>query len=618
MDQGGPAARMHLFRTIICILALVSPVRALALEQVDLRLAGLDRAPGIDSDEITEILRDASLLRTLLADEVTNPRDVLAAARSDYTRMVEALYAQGHYSVAVSIRLDGREAAQIDPFSVPEQFGRAEIVVEPGPRFSFGRAVVSPLAPGTEPPDVFRTGRTARATRVRDAAQSAVTGWREAGHAKASISGQSITARHRQAKLDVDIDIAPGPLVRFGNVIVRGDSRVRETRVRAIAGLPEPGELYMPAAVEKAASRLRRTGAFQSVQLSEGEVVAPDGRMDVEISVVDRPRRRIGGGVELTTLNGVTVSGYWLHRNILGGAESLRIDGEVAQLGGEGSGVDYSLSARFEKPAVYGPDTRFFAEGELVYLDEPDYTEERAGLSFGASREFNDYLTGELALGAGYSRVEDRYTAPPAVIEREFVIFSAPAALIYDRRDDPLDATSGYFLRLEGEPFHEAERGYGAFRLGVDARGYVSLGDTGRTVLAGRLQLGSLFGPSADDAPPSYLYYSGGGGTVRGQPYQSLDADYGGGRTFGGRTFAGLSGEVRYAVTETIGVVAFADAGYIGPESFVNGDGDWHAGAGLGVRYKTPVGPIRADIAGPIGGDTGDGVQIYIGIGQAF
>ncbi|MEZ5713841.1 MAG: BamA/TamA family outer membrane protein [Paracoccaceae bacterium] len=48
------------------------------------------------------------------------------------------------------------------------------------------------------------------------------------------------------------------------------------------------------------------------------------------------------------------------------------------------------------------------------------------------------------------------------------------------------------------------------------------------------------------------------------------------------------------------------------------GNGDWHAGAGLGVRYKTPVGPIRLDIAGPVAGKTGSGLQLYIGIGQAF
>ena len=47
-------------------------------------------------------------------------------------------------------------------------------------------------------------------------------------------------------------------------------------------------------------------------------------------------------------------------------------------------------------------------------------------------------------------------------------------------------------------------------------------------------------------------------------------------------------------------------------------DGEWQSGAGLGLRYKTPIGPIRLDVAAPVQGSTGGGVQLYLGIGQAF
>jgi len=67
-----------------------------------------------------------------------------------------------------------------------------------------------------------------------------------------------------------------------------------------------------------------------------------------------------------------------------------------------------------------------------------------------------------------------------------------------------------------------------------------------------------------------------------------------------------------------IGAAVFADFGYIGSESFFDGSGAWHSGAGIGLRYQTTLGPIRFDVAAPTGGDTGDGVQLYLGIGQAF
>jgi translocation and assembly module TamA len=64
--------------------------------------------------------------------------------------------------------------------------------------------------------------------------------------------------------------------------------------------------------------------------------------------------------------------------------------------------------------------------------------------------------------------------------------------------------------------------------------------------------------------------------------------------------------------------VAFADAGYVSPGADFQ-EGDWHAGAGVGLRYDTPFGPIRLDVATPVrGGGVGDDLFIYIGIGQAF
>jgi translocation and assembly module TamA len=64
--------------------------------------------------------------------------------------------------------------------------------------------------------------------------------------------------------------------------------------------------------------------------------------------------------------------------------------------------------------------------------------------------------------------------------------------------------------------------------------------------------------------------------------------------------------------------VGFLDVGQVDADGLFTGAGNWHAGAGLGVRYATGVGPIRFDLALPVGGATGDGVQIYLGLGQAF
>ncbi|MDP1576271.1 MAG: BamA/TamA family outer membrane protein, partial [Cypionkella sp.] len=190
-------------------------------------------------------------------------------------------------------------------------------------------------------------------------------------------------------------------------------------------------------------------------------------------------------------------------------------------------------------------------------------------------------------------------------------------------RDSKTDATRNFYVTGEVKPFLGFGNTDSGVRATFDLRGYRALGEAKRLVLAGRVQAGAVFGSSLLGTPRDYLFYSGGGGTVRGQPYQSLGVNLlrdGLGATFqtGGKTFIGGSFEARMKVTDSIGVVGFVDMGRIDANEFFSDFGNWHAGAGIGVRYATPVGPIRLDIAGPVGGDTGGGVQIYVGLGQAF
>lgn len=570
--------------------------------------------PAGTEDSVADSLRATSTLAGLEAQDSRPAADVLAAAQGDYTRLVETLYAQGFYAPTVRILLDGQEAALIPPFSAPAQISTVQVVVNPGPAFRFGTTSIAPLAPDTPQTTGFSSGEPALATTVRGAVDDAVLGWRHAGHPKVQIVGQDIAARHTDARLDVAVRVDPGPRLRFGDVVVTSDSAVKAPRIRQVAGIPR-GEVYNPDDLEKAAARLRAAGPFRSVTLTEAETPGPDGTLDVEISVTDRAPRRFGAGVELTSNEGLMLSGFWLHRNLFGGAERFRVDAEARQLGGQGVQSDYSLSARFEKPAVYGPDTLFYLTGEVSYEDEPDYLSEKVGFGIGVNREFSDTLTGALGFALSRSRVTDLYL--PGNPVREIDVFSMPTALTWDTRDVPLDATKGRYAEVQLEPFTLLGGNGSGARLKMDLRGYRGIGAEDRVVLAGRVQFGSLSGVAAADAPPEYLYYSGGGGTVRGQPFESLDADYNG-TALGGRSFLGLSGEVRVDVTGSIGVVGFADAGYIGSESFYDGSGEWHAGAGLGLRYDTPVGPLRVDVAGPISGTTGKGAQLYIGIGQSF
>lgn len=560
-------------------------------------------------DALATSLRSSVSSFSISTGEDATAQDIVAAARSDYSSIISTLYGAGYYGPTLSIRVDGREASEISPFETPSTVGTISVTVNTGPAFDFGRASVAPLAPGTTLPEGFETGEPAQSTLISEAAQSAVTAWRDAGHAKADLTHQQVTADHRNETLSVDLGITAGPRVTFGALVVASDSDVRTSRIQGIAGFPA-GKVYSPSELKKVSTRLRNTGVFKSVSLAEAETVGPNNTLDVAVQLVDQKPRRIGYGVELSTQDGVSFSSFWIHRNLLGGAERLRVDAEVSGISGNSGGIDYSLGARLTRPATFDADTHGHIAALIEHEDETSYVQDLFEVEVGLTRTLSENMVGEVALGLRHSEISDDLG------DRSLTHLILPTTFTWDRRDSPANPTRGFYGNLAVTPFlginTEATSGARAY---ADIRGYRGIGDGG-LVFAGRLQLGALVGDDLDGLPPDLLFFSGGGGTVRGQPYQSLTADYGSGLSGGGRTFIGLSGEARKSVTDAISLVGFYDAGYVGLEDF--SDGAWHSGAGLGARYDTSIGPIRLDVAAPVSGDTGDGLQLYIGIGQAF
>lgn len=567
-------------------------------------------APAVSGDFADKLRSESIAVQTARRENAT-PQDMLAAAQADYARLTGVLYAAGYYGGVISIKVDGREAATVPPLDELPRVDRITLNVDPGPPFTFSTARITPLAPGTELPEGFARGQQARADAVRDATRAGVERWRDVGHAKADVAGQSVTADHRNTTLSAEVALAPGPRLTFGKLTGPDDSRVRASRVRAIADLPT-GKVYDPEAVKEAANRLRRTGAFRSVALEESDVIGPGQTLDFHADLTDAKRRRVGFGGEVSSLEGLSISAFWLHRNLLGGAERLRFDAEVGGIGGDSGGIDYLLSARFERPATFNSDTGLYLGARIEELNEPDFRERTVEVGAGLTHIFADHLKGEAGIAYRYSEVDDDLGSRTL----EQIIF--PGRLTWDRRDNELDAREGAFVNLQLTPFIGLNGSAAGARIYTDARAYHSFGAENGLTLAARAQIGTVAGAQASEVPPAFLFFSGGAGTVRGQPYQSLAIDLGGGRRIGGRSFMAFSGELRAQINDTFGAVAFADTGYISADDLGNGTGEWHSGAGIGGRYYTGIGPIRVDVATPLDGDAGSDFELYIGIGQAF
>jgi translocation and assembly module TamA len=142
----------------------------------------------------------------------------------------------------------------------------------------------------------------------------------------------------------------------------------------------------------------------------------------------------------------------------------------------------------------------------------------------------------------------------------------------------------------------------------------------GRSVLAGRVLIGLAQGASESSLPPDQRFYGGGSASIRGYAYQAVgpnfpNTDF----PVGGTALLAGGIEYRQRFGQNFGAAFFVDAGQVS-NTLTLAPKDIFVGVGAGVRYYTPIGPIRLDVAFPTKTTAIDdqSFQVYIGLGQAF
>lgn len=574
-------------------------------------------------DEVEEDkLKEVSELWSERERPASGAAGLIARARGDYRRLLDALYAQARYGPDISITINGIEADDLPPDTELADPAVVRIAIDAGPLFHFGEArIVNPAPPPfhrrDRVPDPvaqgFRPGERAASSTIIEAGLLTEEAWRQQGHPKARIVDQRIIAAHDSSTIDATLTMDPGPYAVFGPVSVTGTERMDAAYVAWMTGLPE-GQEFDPDDMKKARDRLSRLDVFRSLRVQEAEEVGQDGTLPIDVIVQERPLRRVGVGGSYSTVDGLGLEAFWLHRNLFGRAERLRIEGRVAGIGEtlDPAELTYRLGATFTRPGIYTPDTDFSAAliGEREVLDL--YTRNSILGELGISHRFSEEVTARLLANASYGNFDDDFG------EREFITAGFLGGIAYDSRNDRADATSGIFAELTVEPFYEFKYGNAVARIVAEARAYHSVDEDGRFVLAGRLKMGSIFDAPLDEIPPDRLFLAGGGGSVRGYGYRNIAVAVPGGMV-GGRSLVELSGELRVRVTPSIGLIGFVDAGYVDDRAIPDFSQDLRIGVGAGLRYFTGFGPIRLDVATPLDpGPDDPSVAVYVGIGQAF
>lgn len=554
---------------------------------------------GVTGD-LEDSMREASLLKSKEDDPPAGRTALLRRAETDEERFASVLKSRGYYAFSIKQRIDFA-ARPID----------VRFEVDPGPVYplaAFDIVYRDGEAPGLihDPGRIgVEVGAAARAKPIQDATAKLLRQLGEAGYPLAKAEKRSAVVDHEAQAMRVTLKIDEGPRVVFGETRVSGLDRVQEDYVVRLADL-NPGEHFNVARIDEARRRLFATGLFEGLQIKWTEEADDDGRLDVLIDLVERERRTISFGLNYSTTEGAGADIEWLHRNFFGEDEDLTLTLRAAQL-------EQSARAELSAPNFNRLDQRVFIAAEASREDTEAFEERALGLQTGLSRPYGDHWQigggGELAI---LETIEDDVT-------EQNVILAFPFFALYDVADDFFNPTKGYRLEFRVEPAAiTLDTTDLLATLSAGGSVYQKLSDDDRYIAAARAKVATIIGPARDRIPAGRRLYAGGGGSIRGFEFQSVGPRDVDGDPEGGRSALEFGVELRWRVTEDIGIVPFIDGG-AAFEDPVPDFANLQFAAGLGLRYFTPVGPLRLDIATPINPRDGDNlIEFYISLGQAF
>ena len=523
----------------------------------------------------------AERLRRLADDAVREAREVAAT--------------EGYFSPRVELAIDESQS----PW-------RVKLTLEPGERTHVSEVEIrfsGPAAQDEEARALFKRVRDGWRLRrgqpfrqadwdaaKREAARE-LAGWRYAA-ARVADSRATIDPDTRQARLVVEL--ASGPAFRFGPVRVIGLRRYADAVAENLSPI-RPGATYDRDQVLAYQRRLLETGYFASVQadLDTHPLLADEAPL--RLSVIEASSQNVEAGVGYNTDAGLRAELRYSNQDVFDSAwrfkSGLRLDQKVQQL-------DMNLDSPPQ------PDARWnsiFSRARQTDIQNETTRE----LALGVSHNLYDGLDPIAYIVSGH--LEEQRVAGDVTDNRHALYFGFRRS--FRRTDDLVMPRAGYLGTVEigGAPPELATRPF--FRAIAGASLLIPVGRNGDLTLRG--QAGSVIAETREGIPTAFLFRTGGDQTVRGYAFESLGVRQGD-AIVGGRRLAVGSVEYTHWIGESWGIAVFADAGNA-----------WDAGLkfepavgyGAGARFRTPIGPIRADLAY---GEKTEEFRLHFSVGYTF
>jgi translocation and assembly module TamA len=560
---------------------------------------------GLEDETLIKALRSASRLVALEGSPTPSGAALRRRAEDDLPRLKRVMQAAGYWQPTLGYVLDASGAT-----------AHLRVVIEPGPLFHLAH-VAFRAPPGTPSSLVDELdpaalglviGGPARSPPVAAAEAKIVDHYAQNGRPFAKVVDRKAVVDVAKDEMSVTYTVEPGPVASFGSLTITGLVRTERGFVAGRVAWKE-GAPYDSRLIEQTRRALVKTALFSTIRINHADAPDAAGRVAMTLDLVEGPPRSVGAGIAYNTNLGAGGQAFWEHRNLFGAGERLRVTAGVAQR-------QQGFSLDFRKPDFLEREQDLVGSAGLLKQRTDAFHDRRAQIFAGIERPLFSWLT--IVTGLDYERAKVEQEGVGTGNE-DYALLGLPVVLRHDGSDDLLNPTTGGRQTLSLTPYHGVSGptlNFLATRL--ELRQYQPLDDDRKLVLAGYGAIGSIVGESLGDVPADKRLYAGGAGSVRGYAFQRagpLDAD---GVPTGGISSLELGGELRYRLTDTLGLVPFIDGGNVYPTAFPNST-RLYWGAGLGVRYYTIVGPVRLDLATPFTHRPGDNpIQVYISIGQAF
>lgn len=474
------------------------------------------------------------------------------------------------------------------------------------------------------------------------------------------------------SRVNLTFTITEGTQTFVDHVLIVGNVKTKAEVIERELGSLQPGQPLGLSAIFEARRRLSELGLFRRVRIDQ-IVHGDSGRRDLLIDVQESPSTAIGYGAGLEVNNrldtneaGVVTEklelaprGFFeIGRRNIGGKNrsinlytrlSLRSDNDPQSTGGDLFGFpEYRVVTTYREPKTFGWDADVAITAAVEQGERTTFKFARKGVNAEIMRRLSPEIrtSGRYTLSATRTFDEVLNESDKLTIDRLFpqVRLSAFSAVIArDTRDDLLEPSRGFFTSAEGTLAARSLGGQvGFIKSYVQGSAYRRLPIGRRVVIAARVALGLADGfprevtrtsetgevtiENIEDLPASERFFAGGDTTVRGFALDTVGTDEtltASGLPIGGNGLVLANLELRVPIWGDVGGAFFVDGGNVFERASHIDLGELRWSVGFGVRYRSPIGPLRFDVGfkmDPItrGTEVESRRAFHFSFGQAF